>query len=108
MQAAKREIIPPQFNNNVVQANRRSVFVSRVFTCILSGCVAGILGLNGYQGFLLYLFSSLLIGFVWFLRVKQTQTYFLQTRTLFQEGFMPGLYSFVLLWTLLYAVIYVY
>jgi hypothetical protein len=65
----------------------------------------GILGLTGITGFLFYLLAVL--GLFALLIIKSGsdwQKYFIDRRSLLTNGFMGGLFTYILFWTFLYSI----
>lgn len=90
--------------------NWTSCFLFRSFLCIIGGVITGILGCTGFHGFLsfviLYLSLAVSIG----LKINfDFKSYMHSTLTsfLFTDLQKNGL-SFILFWTLTYALIYIY
>mmetsp|Transcript_17009 Transcript_17009/g.28373 ORF Transcript_17009/g.28373 Transcript_17009/m.28373 type:complete len:110 (+) Transcript_17009:144-473(+) len=95
---------------DALQNNMKQIDVTRSFLCIVGGVITGILGCTGFNGFLcfvlLYLSLALSIGlkinFDYMSYMHCTLTSFLLT-DLQKNGL-----SFILFWTLTYALIYIY
>eukprot|EP00759_Apiculatamorpha_spiralis_P031112 PhF_6_TR32907/c0_g1_i1/m.48381 len=80
------------------------------FSAIVSGAGAGILGLEGKQGFLFYLASYGLMLFVLFGRLGGVPLrYFKSIWDLVDpSSIVDGMLSFILVWTFVYACIYIF
>ena len=131
------------------QHNAQTLGFTRTSTSVLAGCVAGVLGLTGFYGFLFYFLSILLAAAVWLYRldfdakvashtahtavpvtvddtaliarltviacgmrhcccVRVCQPYFSHWHHLVSDGLMSGLMTYVLFWTLMYDIVYIY
>lgn len=85
-------------------------FPSRTFVSILGGCCCGILGLTNWSGFMFYLLTSLLTAVVLIAKIGglDVKSHFVSINNVTIDGFVAGLMSYVLFWTLLYDIVYVY
>ena len=90
--------------------NAQTLAFSRTSVSILAGCIAGVFGLTGVWGFAFYLLSVLLTAAVWWQRLGgQAKPYFAGSwRAVAMDGLSSGLMSYVMFWTLLYDVVYIY
>eukprot|EP01104_Vermistella_antarctica_P001898 TRINITY_DN1203_c0_g2_i1.p1 TRINITY_DN1203_c0_g2~~TRINITY_DN1203_c0_g2_i1.p1 ORF type:complete len:121 (-),score=15.22 TRINITY_DN1203_c0_g2_i1:213-575(-) len=97
------------FNGKVIHKNNRVVYASRIQVGLASGVAAGLLGMEGWSGFLFFLLCSTLVGVFILVRLGFKDKPFYQSRkTLFDEGLFQGLMTFVLMWTLFYSIVHVY
>ncbi|KAI9430121.1 hypothetical protein H4582DRAFT_1977670 [Lactarius indigo] len=91
------------FNTNAIY---NAKFISSCFT----GAVAGIIGLENWLGFFLFLFTTLFTSLVLhFVNLKASPKKYVQGG--FLEVVNPGqenTFSFILVWTLFYAMVHVY
>lgn len=85
-------------------------YICRSFLCIIGGILTGVLGCTGFQGFIgfvaVYLSLALSIG-VKFNFDFMSYMHCSLTSFLFTDLQKNGL-SFILFWTLTYALIYIY
>jgi len=95
---------PEKIANNV-----RIVYSSRIFLSIIAGCTAGILGLTGLIGFACYLLLCTLQTIVLLFKIKfKVHTFYKSLFTMWLEGLVQGLLSFILFWTLIYDIVHIY
>ncbi|KAI5480611.1 hypothetical protein MNV49_000307 [Pseudohyphozyma bogoriensis] len=95
---------------NVV-ANAQSLYYVKSTSSSISGAVAGVLGLTNLSGFLFYLVSSVAVGIVFAaLNCKgRPAAYFAnKSREVVLGGLLDNAFSFVLFWTLFYALVHIY
>ena len=85
---------------------------SRTFVSIVGGCCCGILGLTNWSGFLFYLLTAMLTSVVLAAKagfnLGTLKSFFVSLSTLTTDGLVAGCMSYVLFWTLLYDIVYVY
>lgn len=80
-----------------------------MFVAIISGCVAGVLGLTGLLGFVAFFVTSLLLSGALYLKVScEPAPYFKQGSDLWFEGVMQAMLSYIFFWTLFYDIVHVY
>jgi len=97
------------YSEAAVRFNENSLEQCRTSVSALSGCVAGILGLTSYKGFLFYAFSMLFLSFLIYLYIRNEHRKFFTTLNhIFIYGFFNGLLTYVLFWTFLYGMVHVY
>jgi len=90
--------------------NLKQIDVARTFLSIVAGIVAGVLGCKNGSGLICFITLYGLIGLTIALRMNlDVKTYTNQSAILFATGDLQknGL-SFVLFWTLTYALVYIY
>ena len=105
----KRQADPILHSDVVVRANENSLEQCRTSVSALSGCVAGILGLTSYKGFLFYAVSMFLLSIILFVFIRhEHRKLFSGLNHVFTNGFFNGLLTYVLFWTFLYGMIHVY
>ena len=106
----------PQVDSQVVVAsdrlaiNMQFVEYTRSLSNIVGGVIAGILGLTGLAGFLMYFLLHLLTCFLIITRMNMnTQDYIRKTAVNFilSDAF-SNIMSYVLFWTLSFSLIHVY
>ena len=111
-EAAPLDKVDMLVNPEAMQNNMNGVMYVRALMAIISGIVAGILGLTSLNGFLFYLVSHLLCSF--FLLVKmnfEVKKYWGSQATLHGfafDGLSGQAMSFILWWTLSYAMVFLY
>ncbi|KAI4311066.1 hypothetical protein MLD38_036002 [Melastoma candidum] len=102
---AKEDLDVPIFSAENMQSNMKIIYYSRTFMSIIGGVVAGILGLTGLSGFILYfvimaITSVCLVAKTGF----SVNSYFGSWSQVVLDGFLGGLMSFVLFWTFAYDI----
>ena len=93
-----------------LQSNVKEVDVARTYLCIIAGVMAGIFGCTGLNGLISFIVVYITIGLGVALKAKfDFKQYMNCTMTNFLFGDLQknGL-SFILFWTLTYALIYIY
>jgi hypothetical protein len=96
------------YSDSAVRFNENSLEQCRTSVSVLSGCVAGIIGLTSYKGFLFYGFSMLLLSVMIFLFIRhEHRKFFTGLNHVFVNGFFNGLLTYVLFWTFLYGMVHV-
>ena len=104
-----RKVEPILYSEMAVRLNEHSLEQCRTSVSALSGCVAGILGLTSYKGFLFYAFSMLLLScLIYFYIRNEYRKFFTSLNHVFINGFFNGLLTYVLFWTFLYGMVHVY
>ncbi|CAF3314947.1 unnamed protein product [Rotaria socialis] len=104
-----RNIEPVLYSEAAVRFNENSLEQCRTSVSALSGCVAGILGLTSYKGFIFYAFSMLFLSFLIYLYIRnEHRKCFTSLKCIFINGFFNGLLTYVLFWTFLYGMVHVY
>lgn len=87
--------------------NRFVINYARSSLSNVAGAAAGILGLQGWiEGFAFYLAASTLLSLVLYLRYPST--YFTSFSSVWTEEVLGGLSSFLLAWTLVNGLVYIY
>ncbi|UJR10405.1 hypothetical protein I4U23_014608 [Adineta vaga] len=104
-----RHVEPVLYSEIAVRLNEHSLEQCRTSVSALSGCVAGILGLTSYKGFLFYGFSMFFLSFLIYSYIRnEHRTFFTSLNHVFINGFFNGLLTYVLFWTFLYGMVHVY
>ncbi|KAG8960925.1 hypothetical protein FRC03_005990 [Tulasnella sp. 419] len=88
-----------------VQHNTNSLYTIRFLSSSFVGAVAGVLGLENFQGFALFAFSTLLTAAsIWLLRCQGKPQKYIHGGlwSIINPG-QENLFSFVLFWTLFYG-----
>jgi hypothetical protein len=105
----KRKAESVLYSDGAVRFNENSLEQCRTSVSALSGCVAGIIGLTSYKGFLFYGFSMLLLSLIIFVFIRnEHRKFFTGLNHVFINGFLNGLLTYVLFWTFLYGIVHVY
>jgi len=106
---SRNNIEPILYSEVAVRFNENSLEQCRTSVSALSGCVAGILGLTSYKGFLFYAFSMFFLSFLIYLYIRnEHRKFFTSLNHIFLNGFLNGLLTYVLFWTFLYGMVHVY
>ncbi len=104
-----RNVEPVLYSEVAVRFNENSLEQCRTSISALSGCVAGILGLTSYKGFLFYAFSMFFLSFLIYLYIRnEHRKFFTSLNHIFMNGFFNELLTYVLFWTFLYGMVHVY
>ncbi|XP_061387191.1 ER membrane protein complex subunit 6 [Musca autumnalis] len=97
------------YSEAAIRNNISAVEYCRTSMAAISGCAAGILGLNGLLGFLFYFLSVFIL---WLLVLMKSGThwrkFFINRQSLLTNSFMGALCTYVLFWTFLYGMVHVY
>lgn len=97
------------YNELAIRNNCDIVEYCRTALSIVAGCTAGILGLTGFNGFGFYILASLLMtGMLLVKAGSQWRRYFLSRRSLWWDGLLGGIFTYILFWTFLYGMVHVY
>ena len=100
---------PNPINTRNVMHNTKSLNFSRTSLSVLSGVVAGILGLTSIYGFLFYIITSGLLGLYYLLsEARSDATHFLNKQQLVTGFVAENLFTYILVWTLVYGCVHVY
>ena len=95
-------------------ANTRCVHYVRSLMFVYSGSVSGVLGLTGLQGFGVYLFVYFVVSVALLVRMAMrggsVDRYFLATTvpSFVWSGVAGQLVTYILFWTLTYALVHLY
>lgn len=99
------------FSMENMQKNYKVFNFSHTFMCIISGCIAGISGLTGVSGFILFLLAFVGTSCGLLLKMKMQLKDYTNSSKLHEFVFLGisthGL-SYVLFWTLSYALVHIY
>ena len=98
------------FSMEAMQHNMREIDLLRTFVSIIGGVLAGTLGCTGFHGLGCFVFTYLMIALVITVKMgmdvkKYTNNSFL---SLVGADLQKNGLSFVLFWTLTYALVYIY
>ena len=103
------QVQPNPINTRNVMHNTKSLNFSRTSLSVLSGVVSGILGLQSIYGFLFYLVTSGLLGMYYLLSETRSEgTHFLNKQQLVTAFVAENLFTYILVWTLIYGCVHVY
>ncbi|KAL9653772.1 hypothetical protein ABK040_008637 [Willaertia magna] len=91
--------------------NDNIVYKCKIFISLVFGIVAGVFGFTGFSGFLFYiiasLFSSIIIA-IGLPKPFSVQNVFQSWSNVWLGGFMQGLLTYILFWTIAYDVVYIF
>jgi hypothetical protein len=100
---------PNPINSRNVMHNTKSLNFSRTSLSVLAGGVAGILGLTSLNGFLFYFIASGILGLYYLLvETKSDAVHFLNKQQLVTAFVFENLFTYILMWTLVYGCVHVY
>ena len=103
------DMLGKTLNDKAVQHNNFIVDYCRTSLAVIAGATAGILGLTGLYGFVLYLVFSLLMSFMLVAKAgTKWNSYFYSRRALWIDGVFGGLFAYILLWTFTYGMVHVF
>ncbi len=96
-------------NERAVFLNNATIEYCRTSLAVIAGVTAGILGVTGLYGFVLYLVYSFLVSSLLALKVgMKWNCYFTSRKSLWMDGILGGLFTYVLLWTFVYGMVHVF
>ena len=101
-------------NSRNVMHNTKSLNFSRTSLSVLAGGVAGILGLSSLWGILFYFIVSGILGAYYLcwpptlLKVQKDSLHFLNKQQLMTGFVFENLFTYILMWTLMYGCVHVY
>ncbi|VFQ61003.1 unnamed protein product [Cuscuta campestris] len=99
----------PTFNAENMQNNVKIIYYSRTFMAIIGGVIAGVLGLTGLMGFIFYFLIMGITSVGLLAKAKfSVFSYFESWNRIMLDGFLGGLMSFVLFWTLAYDIVHIF
>lgn len=96
---------------NALRKNDQFINKARSALSAITGISAGIMGLQGWMnGITLYLFTSSLLSFsIYIFSTRMnSEKYFLSKKGLLVDGVFSNLLSYLLFWTLSFALVFVY
>lgn len=97
------------YNDSAIKRNGAIVDYCRTSGAVIGGATAGILGLTGLYGFLFYFVYSVLLSVMLAVKAgRNSSKYFQSSSSLWFNGVLGGLFTYVLLWTFLYGMVHVY
>ena len=101
---------PPGVSIESLFGNGNQIGRLRTIMCIVNGIICGIFGFTGLQGLIFYLLSSTLVDASIISKMNFDTKKYLNT-SIFQflmDGISQSVMSFILFWTLSFAVVYIY
>lgn len=105
----KETIEPLLYSDFAVRFNENSLEQCRTSVSVLAGCVAGVIGLTSYKGFVFYGLSMILLSLIIFVFIRhEHRKFFTSLNHVFTNGFLNGLLTYVLFWTFLYGIVHLY
>ncbi|KAI6649608.1 Transmembrane protein 93 [Oopsacas minuta] len=89
--------------------NLQQISYCRTTTAVLTGSTAGILGLTGVLGFVLYLSTAVLVSVILLAKAgANSASFFPSKSSLYLQGVLEEIVTYILFWTLLYGIVHVY
>jgi hypothetical protein len=89
--------------------NTRALNFARTSLSVLGGVVAGILGLTSIYGFLFYFVVSGLLSLYYLVAESRSKsTHFLQKSQVMTAFVFEHLFTYILMWTLVFGGVHVY
>lgn len=110
MTASKHNVNPVERTSTVAVAkNQHTMACARIIVSLLAGVGAGILGIENWYGIIFYIIVQLIFSALLYIRLESNvKQYFQSTSGFVWNGFTAGGMTFVLFWTLLYDIVYIY
>lgn len=108
MSTATEQAAQLRFPPNV-QYNASKIYTINFLSSCFAGAVAGVLGLENWLGFALFVFTTLFSSACVYLKCKGRPSKYVAGGVL--ELLNPGqenIFSFILAWTLFYGIVHVY
>ena len=97
------------YNDSAIKRNAAIVDYCRTSGAVIGGATAGVLGLTGLYGFLFYFAYSVVLSVMLAVRAgRNSSKYFQSSSSIWFNGVLGGLFTYVLLWTFLYGMVHVY
>ena len=99
------------FSMDNMKSNEKAVEYVHTSMCVIAGCIAGITGMTGLQGFLFlataYVFTAIAL---WLFKLNMDVHVYFTTSTFafIFAGVMSQSLSFILFWTLSYGLVHIY
>mmetsp|Transcript_15970 Transcript_15970/g.40115 ORF Transcript_15970/g.40115 Transcript_15970/m.40115 type:complete len:116 (+) Transcript_15970:477-824(+) len=93
-----------------IQQNARTISTCRIASAIVAGCVAGIMGMEGLSGFLLFFVSCLVTSCMLCVRTGSVTMvdFFAKPNQVWTQGLTEGLMSYILFWTMLFDLVHIF
>ena len=103
------QVQPNPINTRNVMHNTKSLNFSRTSLSVLAGGVAGILGLTSFLGILFYFLASGILGVYYMINdTRNDSLYFMNKQQLITAFVFENLFTYILMWTLMYGCVHVY
>ncbi|CAB3406592.1 unnamed protein product [Caenorhabditis bovis] len=96
------------FNAVAMASNLEALEFGRTCQSCAAGIAAGILGLTGFSGFILYFATVVLQGLIWSAKASGGWHHYFLENSQFTWSHGNGLLTFVLLWVFFYGMVHVY
>nr|CEL65797.1 TPA: Rab5-interacting protein, putative [Neospora caninum Liverpool] len=107
--AGKKESEAPPIRPSMVSHNYRQLTVNRHLAAVVAGSVAGIFGLEGLPGLFVFVLVTLLGGCLMVVETGfQCKLFFANTTDVFFAQFFTAALTFILIWTLVYNIVYIF
>ena len=93
-----------------LHSNMNQIDISRTFLCIIGGLITGVLKCTGIQGLISFLILYITITLLLGIKIKfDFKQYMNCTMLIFlTSDLQKNILSFILFWTLTYALVYIY
>lgn len=100
---------PQPLNPRNVMRNTKALNFARTSLSVLAGVTAGILGLTALYGFAFYFVVSFLLSVYYLAKeVQGDSMHFLSKQQLITAFVFENLFTYILVWTLIYGCVHVY
>ncbi|CAI5448881.1 unnamed protein product [Caenorhabditis angaria] len=96
------------YNATAITSNAESLEFGRTCQSCAAGIAAGILGLTGFNGFILFFLSVGVQALFWNIKAQGNWLNYFPERNSFTWSIGNGLFTFVLLWVFFYGMVHVY
>ena len=98
------------FSREAMMHNRKTIDLARTFLTLVGGCCAGILGCTGFNGAVLYiaLYLMMQVSFLVMMGFDSAKYTTLSPAWFIISGVGEYALSYILFWTLVYALVYIY
>ena len=97
------------YSEAMIRSNAAVIDYIRTSFSTVSGATAGTLGLTGIKGFVFYFIMSMALSVMLYFKAGTNwNNYFLSKRSVWTDGVLSGLFTYVLFWTFLYGLVHVY
>jgi ER membrane protein complex subunit 6 len=104
------EVFESKIIGEAMQKNIKTIGDYETIMFIAAGCIAGILGFTNLHGLFFFLFTSIVVTFSLSLKLRFKIYEYTNSSVLnvWIQGLSNHALSFVLFWTLAYALVYIY
>ncbi|PFH33050.1 hypothetical protein BESB_082490 [Besnoitia besnoiti] len=107
--ALKKESEAPPIIGPMVAHNYRQVAINRHLAAVVAGSVAGVFGLEGLPGLFVFILVTLLGACLMVAETGfQCKSFFTNPKDIFFAQFFTAALTFILVWTLVYNVVYIF